>query len=242
MNILQNVVWGLIPARGGSKSIPMKNLTRFGGHPLIDFQVIAARGYGGLARLLCSTDHPQIADRCNELDVEVHHRPDELGGDDTPIMAVIEALLSDLNAREGAVAECIALLQPTSPFLLAKHIKWTANALLANPKAGSAQTVVPCPHNHHAVNQRVIADGFVNFRYPEERALAHNKQKKAKHYLFGNLLIFRTLAAVEQQTPFASPSLPIEIPCAQGFDLDMPEDLKLGQALLASGLAELPIS
>ena len=79
MNILQNVVWGLIPARGGSKSIPMKNLTQFGGRPLIDFQVIAARGYGGLARLLCSTDHPQIADRCNELDVEVHHRPDELG-------------------------------------------------------------------------------------------------------------------------------------------------------------------
>ena len=64
----------------------------------------------------------------------------------------------------------IALLQPTSPFLLAEHIKWAVNALLADGKAGSAQTVVPCPHNHHALNQRVIEDGTVNFRYSEERA------------------------------------------------------------------------
>jgi len=237
MNIIPNAVWGLIPARGGSKSIPMKNLTPFVGRPLIDFQVIAAKASGRLSRLLCSTDHPRIADRCHTMGVEVHPRPEDLGADDTPIMAVIEDLLLDINAREGAVAECIALLQPTSPFLLAEHIDWAVSALLLDPKAGSAQTVVPCPHNHHAVNQRVITDGVIDFRYPEERAQAHNKQMKAKHYLFGNLLVFRSIAAIEQQTPFAKPSLPVEIPFVQGFDLDMPDDVKLGQALLASGLA-----
>jgi CMP-N-acetylneuraminic acid synthetase len=191
---------------------------------------------------LCSTDHQDIADRCATLRVEVHERPIHLGADDTPVIAVIEDFLADIEAKEGAVAECIALLQPTSPFLLPEHIRWAVNALLADAEAGSVQTVVPCPHNHHALNQRVIKDGHIDFRFAEERAVAHNKQKKPPHYLFGNLLVFRSLAAIEQQTPFANPSLPVEIPFAQGFDLDAPDDIKLGQALLAAGLAELPNS
>jgi CMP-N-acetylneuraminic acid synthetase len=242
MKIIPGAVWGLIPARGGSKSIPMKNLTPFVGRPLMDFQVLAATASQCFSRILCSTDHQAIADRCVTLGIEVHERPLHLGADDTPVIAVIADLLQDINAREGAVAECIALLQPTSPFLLGEHIRWAVNALLADTDAGSAQTVVPCPHNHHALNQRVIKDGQVSFRFAEERAIAHNKQRKPNHYLFGNLLVFRSLAAIEQQTPFANPSVPVEIPFCQGFDLDAPDDGKMGQALLAAGLAELPNS
>ncbi|MBT3533334.1 MAG: acylneuraminate cytidylyltransferase family protein [Rhodospirillaceae bacterium] len=239
MNIIPGAVWGLIPARGGSKSIPLKNLTPFVGRPLIDFQILAARSSGIFGRLLCSTDHQAITARCETLGVEVHPRPGHLGADDTPVMDVIADLLEDIHEREGAVAECIALLQPTSPFLLTEHIRWSVNALLADAGAGSAQTVVPCPHNHHAVNQRVIEDGVVDFRFAEQRAAAFNKQKKEKHYLFGNFLVFRAEAALAQKTPFANPSIPIEIPFAHGFDLDAPDDVKLGQALLAAGLVEL---
>ncbi len=239
MNITPGIVWGLIPARGGSKSIPMKNLVPFVGRPLIDFQVLAARSTDNFDRLICSTDHQAIAARCETLGVEVHPRPGHLGADDTPVIDVIADFLEDIQEREGAVPECIALLQPTSPFLLPDHIRWSVNALLRDPAAGSAQTVVPCPHNHHALNQRVISGGYVDFRFPAERAVAHNKQKKPKHFLFGNFLVFRCQAALEQQTAFAQPSLPIEIPFAQGFDLDGPDDVKLGQALLASGMAAL---
>ena len=240
MNIMPGTVWGVIPARGGSKSIPMKNLTKFMGRPLIDFQILAARSSGMISRLMCSTDHKSIADRCNTMGVEVHPRPCHLGADDTPIITVIADLLKDIAEREGAVAECIALLQPTSPFLLANHIRWGVNALLSDESAASAQTVVPCPHNHHALNQRVIEDGIVQFRFAEERTIAHNKQTKPKHYLFGNFLVFRGQAAMKQGVPFPNPSIPVEIPFFQGFDLDGPDDLKLGQALLAAGMVELP--
>jgi CMP-N-acetylneuraminic acid synthetase len=243
MKIIPGAVWGLIPARGGSKSIPLKNLAPFVGRPLLDFQVLAAKGSGSLERLLCSTDHQGIADRCASLGVEVHSRPVHLSAEGIPVLAVIEDLLQDLYAHEGAVAECIALLQPTSPFLLAEHIQWTVDALLADPGAGSAQTVVLCPQDHHALNQQIIQDGQVKFRFPEQRATAHDiqngKQAGAKHYIFGNLLVFRSLAALEQQTSFANPSRPIEIPYAQGFVLHAPDDIKLGQALLAAGLAKL---
>ena len=99
MKIIPGAVWGLIPARGGSKSIPMKNLTPFVGRPLMDFQVLAANASQCISRILCSTDHQDIADRCATLRIEVHERPIHLGADDTPVMAVIADLLQDLYAK-----------------------------------------------------------------------------------------------------------------------------------------------
>ena len=172
MNILDGVSWGLIPARGGSKSIRLKNLVPFAGRPLLDYQVLAARGSGRIERLICSTDSVKIAEHCVTLDIEVHDRPRELSGDNVPVLSVITHLLNDIDAREGGVAELIALLQPTSPFLLPSHIAECVDALLTHPEAASAQTVIPCPHAHHAVNQRVIEGGAVAFRYPDKRARA----------------------------------------------------------------------
>lgn len=240
MQVIKGETWGLIPARGGSKSIPLKNLTAFAGRPLIDYVALAAQASGRATRLICSTDSPEIAQRCRALGVEAHDRPAELGRDETPVIDVIAHLLRDLADRDGAVAEFVALLQPTSPFLLPAHIDAAVDALMADPDAGSAQTVVPCPHNHHAVNQRIIADGEVRFRFPAERAQAYNKQRKAPHLLFGNLLVFRAAAALAQHAPFATPSLPVEIPFHYGFDLDGPDDVRLGEALLAAGLVALP--
>lgn len=236
MKILTGVCWGLIPARGGSKSIPMKNLVPLAGKPLLDYQVDAARASGRLARLICSTESDAIATHCRAIEVEVHERPAHLAQDDSAVIDVIVHLLQDLQAREGAVAEAIALLQPTSPFLTGDEIARTVDALLADPDAGSAQTVVPCPHNHHAVNQRRIDDGRVRFCYPEERARAYNKQRKTPHYLFGNLLVFRSQAAVDQRTPFPEPSLAVEVPLLHGFDLDGPQDLQLAHAIVSSGI------
>ncbi|MBT3330642.1 MAG: acylneuraminate cytidylyltransferase family protein [Rhodospirillaceae bacterium] len=242
MKIIPNAVWGLIPARGGSKSIPMKNLTPFVGRPLIDFQVLAANGYGEFSRLLCSTDNQEIADRCATLRLEVHSRPINLGSDNTPVIAVVEDLMHDLQAQEGAVAEYIAILHPTSPFVLPEHIRWAINALLADGNAASAQTVVPCPRHHHANAQRQIMNGEVHFNLPEFNTLTANLDAQARHYAFGNFVVMRSQAALEQQTIFPTPSIPIEIPFAQGFDLETADDVKLGQALLAAGLAELPNS
>ena len=228
-------VWGLLPARGGSKSIPLKNLVRFAGRSLIDYNVLAARA-AGLERVVCNTDSPEIAARCAELGVEVYDRPAALGGDDVAVLDVIVDWLESLETKPGIVC----LLQPTSPFLLPEHVTAIVDELRAHPEAGSAQTVVPCPHNHHAVNQRVVEDGVVSFRFAAERAAAYNKQRKEKHWLFGNLVAFRTAALLAQRQVFATPSRAVPIPLHYGFDLDGPDDLKLGEALLAAGLVTLP--
>ncbi|MBM4299961.1 MAG: acylneuraminate cytidylyltransferase family protein [Deltaproteobacteria bacterium] len=238
--IIPGAIWGFIPARGGSKSIPLKNLARFGERPLLDYCLLAARAWGGFARLFCSTDSPEIAARARRFETEVYPRPASLAEDATPIYGVVAHFLRDLEAREGRVAEVIALLQPTSPFVLADHIDQCVKSLLADDSAGSAQTIVACPHNAHAYNQRLVVDGKVRFRFPEERRLAYNKQTKPPHYLFGNLLVFRSAQALAQGSLFPEPSLAVPISHPYEFDADSPEDFRLGSLILAHGLVDLP--
>jgi hypothetical protein len=85
-----------------------------------------------------------------------------------------------------------------------------------------------------------VDHGWVGFRFPDERRRAYNKQTKPTHYLFGNVVAFRTVAAVEQGIVFADPSLAMEIPTFYGFDCDGPEDFLLGEAMLKAGVVRLP--
>jgi CMP-N-acetylneuraminic acid synthetase len=206
----------------------------------MDYCVAAAAKTKVLSRLICSTDSDKIARHCVELGVEVHPRPAELGGDSTPLFDVITHFLEDMNSREGGVAEFIALIQPTSPFVLPEHVDRCLEGLKQIPEASSAQTVIHCPHNHHAYNQRVVSNGWVGFRFPEERRRAYNKQTKPIHFLFGNVVAFRTAEAVRQGIVFADPSLAIEIPAFYGFDCDGPDDFLLGEAMLKAGVVHLP--
>jgi CMP-N,N'-diacetyllegionaminic acid synthase len=239
MNILSGVCWGFIPARGGSKSIPDKNIAFFAGRPLMDYVIRAAQACSMINRILCSTDSMAIANHCRQRGIEVLNRPPELATDDSPIMDTLEHHLTDLATREGAMAEIIALIQPTSPFLLPEHIDACVGALKADSTAASAQTAFECPHNHHAVNQRVIEDGQIRFRYAAERHRAPDKQSKPVHYLFGNMVVARTEALLAQRRCHATPSLPIIIDRFHALDADGPDDFILGKLMLRQGVVTL---
>jgi len=238
--IVAGAVWALVPARGGSKSMPLKNVARLAGRPLLDYCVRAGQAAAGISRIICSTDAEVIAQRCRALGIEVLARPLALAGDSVPTFDTVAHCLRDLAAREGAAAETVVLLQPTSPFVLPQHIESCLTRLNAEPKASSVQTVIPCAHNQHAFNQRIVSAGQVRFRFPEDRRHGHSKQTKPVHHLFGNLIVFRTRAALEQETVFAEPSLAVEVPHWYGFDADSPADFELGQVLLKSGIVTLP--
>ena len=233
-------LWGLIPARGGSKSIPLKNLADLGGRPLIDYVILAARAWGQCERLVCSTDHDGIAARCETLGVEVDMRPGDLGGDDVRVADVARELVTRRCAGPADGPDWIVLLQPTSPFVRVEHLEALSNSIASAPHAASAQNVVPVPHNHHAWNQRLLRDGEVSFVHAAERSGAFSKQRKPPHYVFGNLVAVRTRALLDGGDFFASPSAGVVIERPYDFDVDGPEDLVQAQALLAAGCVELP--
>jgi CMP-N,N'-diacetyllegionaminic acid synthase len=232
VQISENIAVGLIPARGGSKSIPLKNIAQLAGRPLITFVMSAGRASSSLTALYCSTDNDAIARVCRDEGVEVLERPRHLGDDDTPVADVMVHALDLIASRFGFMPGVVVLLQPTSPFVLPWHIDSCVRALLERPDADSAQTVTAVYHNAHAFNQRVIEDGLVRFRFAQERKIAYNKQLKPKHFLFGNVVATRTRALQAGTDCFGNVSLPIEIAREYALDVDTVDDLDYANYLM----------
>jgi CMP-N-acetylneuraminic acid synthetase len=227
--------WALVPARGGSKSIPDKNLVPLLGVPLLDYGVRAALSSGCFDRIVCSTDDRRIGERARELGIDVDWRPAHLATDGAAVADVATEFL-----RRERPPDVLVLVQPTSPFLLAEHIEAVLQAMARDEAARSGQTVTVCPHNHHAWNQREVENGRVRFRFAAERARAFNKQAKPKLYIFGNLVAARPAALFDGDSFFAEPSVAVEIAPPYDIDIDGPADLVAAEALLTCGAVTLP--
>ena len=231
--------WGLVPARGGSKSIPRKNLVSVAGRPLLDYGVIAARASGRLDRIFCSTDDQAIARRAEQLGIEVAWRPAELATDAAKVDRVVEAFLKEIAVE--TLPDVVVLIQPTSPFLLPAHIADLLDELSRRTDIASIHNATRVSHNQHAWNHRSIGtDGRVDFPFAEQRKGARNKQEKPVLFAFGNLIAARTDALLAGRGFYAEPAGALEIAARWGFDLDGPDDLELAEALLASGYIRLP--
>jgi len=230
--------WAVIPARGGSKSIPGKNLVPVAGVPLLDYGVRAAQVFGQFQRIICSTDDDGIADRAKALGVDVAHRPSALATDEARVDDAVRDLLE--SEGNGEPPDVVVLIQPTSPFLLPQHIAQLVAALAADPNARSAHTIAPCSHNNHAWNCRENVGGYARFLFPEERLRARNKQEKPKLFVFGNLIAALSDALINGEGFYAEPGAVVVIDRPYEFDLDGPEDIAIAEALIARGCVHLP--
>lgn len=113
----------IIPARGGSKGILGKNIKELGGKPLIQYTIDAARDIFPDDQILVSTDSIEIKNKVESLRLEVPFiRPEELASDESGMQGVLLHAL-DFEERKGLFPQTLILLQPTSPFRNATHIK-----------------------------------------------------------------------------------------------------------------------
>lgn len=239
MKTISGEVWAIIPARGGSKSIPLKNMVNLGGRPLISYVINAGKASNVLSRIICSTDDKHIANYCKEEKIEVQLRPKKLSKDNTPVIDVLIHSLKEIEKNEGKVAEIIVLLQPTSPFVLPSHIDKCVEILINEPTAQSSQTITKVPHNFHAYNQRFIENGWLKFRFPEERRICYNKQTKPEFYLFGNLIVTRSKTLFDDGDIFGTRSLPFFIPFPYSLDVDGCEELEMAEWYIAKEKVKL---
>lgn len=241
MKILERVAWGIITARGGSKSIPLKNIVPVCGRPLIAYTIEAAKKAKTISRIICSTDHPKIGETVIALGAEVLERSDELSGDLAASIDVMINVAETLYEKEDAIAEILVLFQPTSIFITSHQIDQAVEALFENPNAKSSQTVVKVPHQFHAHNQRIMYDNGKNiaFVYEKEREKGYSKQTKPEYYTYGNLIVTRTRPLIEEGTLFARPSIPIVIPLYNAYDLDGPEDMELAELMIENSIVQL---
>src|SRR3989338_550970 len=111
----------LIPARGGSKGIPDKNVAPLRGKPLIEWTIGLARGFAG-AMVCVSTDSQSIAAVARRAGAEIIERPASLATDTAPMLPVIRHAIEAVRAK-GGNPETIVLLQPTSPFRAREDVR-----------------------------------------------------------------------------------------------------------------------
>ena len=146
----QPAVLALIPARGGSKGIPRKNIRDFAGYPLIAYSIAAARQSSSVTRTLVSTDDEEIAAVGRAFGAETPFlRPAELAQDNTTDLPVFEHALAWLAEQEGYRPEVVIQLRPTSPIRPPGMVDEAVRILLEHPEADCVRGVVPAGQNPH---------------------------------------------------------------------------------------------
>ncbi|MBW2989888.1 acylneuraminate cytidylyltransferase family protein [Candidatus Woesearchaeota archaeon] len=119
----------IIPARGGSKGVPGKNIKLLDGKPLISYSIASSLGSSLVGRTIVSTDDLEIADVAKRFGAEVYMRPKQLAADDSKTDDVLVHVVETLK-REGYHPDLIVLLQPTSPLREKEDIDNAINVLL----------------------------------------------------------------------------------------------------------------
>lgn len=139
-------ILAVIPARGGSKGVPRKNIRNLCGKPLISYSIDSAHKSAAITRVVVSTDDPAIAKVAIANDAEIRFlRPACLATDDTPDLPVFEHCLATLASQERYRPDIVVHLRPTTPFRTAKHIDEAVACLLKSPELDSVRSVCEAP-------------------------------------------------------------------------------------------------
>lgn len=143
-------ILAIIPARGGSKGIPRKNIRNFGGYPLIAYSIAAGLKSELVTRVIVSTDDEEIAEVAREYGAETPFmRPSVFAEDNTTDLPVFEHALGWLAENENYHPDVVVQLRPTSPIRPLNCVDDALRILLDNPEADSVRGVVPAGQNPH---------------------------------------------------------------------------------------------
>ncbi|MEM6783443.1 MAG: acylneuraminate cytidylyltransferase [Bacteroidota bacterium] len=246
-------ILALIPARGGSKSIPRKNVKRLGGHPLIAYSIAAAHQAtlpaGYTLRVVVSTDDQEIAEAARAYGAEVPFvRPSELAQDDTIDFPVFEQALRWLMEHEGYQPDLVAQLRPTSPLRPPSLLADAVAAMHARPDADSLRAVIPSgqnPFKMWRIEGARAASTLTPLLTPSQsggQAEPYNQPRQslpATYWQTGHLDLIRPRTIFEQRSMSGRVILPLVLDPRYTHDLDTPLDWQRTEDALAVG--DLPV-
>jgi YrbI family 3-deoxy-D-manno-octulosonate 8-phosphate phosphatase len=143
-------VLAIVPARGGSKGIPRKNIRNFAGAPLVSYSIAAGKQAKRVTRVIVSTDDEEIADVSRQWGAEVPFmRPAEFAQDQSLDLPLFQHALKWLKENEGYEPDLVIQLRPTSPIRPRTLVDEAVDLLLKHPEADSVRGLVPSGQNPH---------------------------------------------------------------------------------------------
>ncbi|MGT2469336.1 pseudaminic acid cytidylyltransferase [Paraburkholderia terrae] len=219
----------IIPARGGSKRIPHKNIRLFDGVPIIAHSIRAALDSALFDRVVVSTDSEEIAAVAREYGAQTPFmRPPELSNDHAGTLEVVQHALSAL----GEPYEYACCIYATAPFIDVRYLREGISMLEAHREKSYAFSVTTFAFPVQRA-LRLTADGGLDAVYPEHR-LTRSQDLPETWHDAGQFYWGRTQAWQRGDTLFSPLSMPVVLPRHLVQDIDTPEDWRRAELMFAA--------
>jgi YrbI family 3-deoxy-D-manno-octulosonate 8-phosphate phosphatase len=231
-------VLAVVQARGGSKSLPRKNLRTLAGYPLIAYSIAAGLAAKGVTRLIVSTDDPEIAAVSRDYGAEVPFlRPAELAQDDTPDLPLFQHALRWLEDNEGYRPDIVVQLRPTSPLRPAALIDTAIEKLSTCSEADCVRGVTIASQNPYKMWRVNDANGLL---YPLLAGEFHEPYNMPRQHLpkaywqTGHIDAIRYETIVVKKSLTGERVLPLMIDRIYCIDIDTELDWRYAEWLLTT--------
>ena len=223
----------ILPARGGSKRIPRKNILDFEGKPMLAWPIAAALDSGLFDKVVVSTDDAEVAAVARAHGAETpFFRPAELADDHTGVLDVMRHAIAAL----GGEIDYACLIYPTAPMLRAAYLRQGYETLAGRPDKSFALAVTSFAFPvQRAV--RITADGALEALYPQYRQTRSQDLEPAYHDA-GQFCWGRARAWLDGEAMFSPVTLPVILPRTLVQDIDTPEDWERAELLFRLAMAE----
>jgi CMP-N-acetylneuraminic acid synthetase len=171
----------IIPARGGSKGVPGKNLRHVAGRSLLAHAVAAAHASARLTQVCCSTDDAAIAAEARKCGISIVERPASLATDDSPVVLALLHALEIMERERGRAFDAVMVLQPTAPIREGADIDRVIEILEGDTTLDSVVSVCRVEDEHPARMYKLSEDGMLTSLWPEWEMVARQKLPAIYH-------------------------------------------------------------
>jgi len=226
---MRTEVLAIIPARGGSKGIPRKNIRLLAGKPLIAYSIETALKSRYIDRIIVSTEDEEIAKIAKIYGAEVIKRPKELARDETPTIDAVKHVLEFLKKKENYIPDIIILLQPTSPLRSVEDIDNAVELFLNNDCEGiiSLCEAKSPPYWSFRIRKRYI-EPILGWDFLHKR-----RQDVPKSYAPNGAIYITTVKNLYRYNGFLSKkTMAYIMPFERSIDIDEEIDFKFAEFLL----------
>ncbi|MDY7394207.1 acylneuraminate cytidylyltransferase family protein [Aureibaculum sp. 2210JD6-5] len=226
-------ILGLIPARGGSKGVPKKNIKLLGGKPLLQYTTEVALKSKLLSKVVLSSDDDEIIEIGKKLGLEVpYRRPELLADDNSPTLPVIQHMLQFLKDKYNEEFDTVCLLQVTTPFrtvefldnAIQKFIKSDVDSLISVQK-------VPHEYNPHWVFVRNHI-GNLEIATGDKEIIARRQELPEAFHRDGSIYITKTETLLKKKSLYGDSVAHIESPKESYVNIDTIDDWKKAEIIV----------
>lgn len=222
---------GLITARGGSKSIPQKNIKMLAGKPLIAWTIEVALQCNELSRVIVSTDDEKIAEVARQCGAEVPFmRPAKFSQDDSSHISVVLHTIHWLEKKEGYCPDYIMLLQPTSPFRTVEDIRQVIK--LAKDRHAVAVVSVSDAKQHPYLCKRILDDGTMAEFISTDIEYLRRQSFPATYIENGAIYLNKRKSLLQDQVFLPEGTIAYIMPDERSLDIDTAWDWYMASLIL----------